>query len=106
MAAVGTSVDTGGMASAQQAMQQALDDIATAQSEVDNLQNTLMSMWKGEAATAFGGAVVQYISDLNFLNNSLTTIQQGMGSNAKVYVATNDSTVRATQSFSNGLPGL
>jgi WXG100 family type VII secretion target len=101
-----TSVSVEGMKAAQANFQNALDQCNTAYSNMSEQQGTLSGNWTGEAASAFGQALTQYLDDLQTVRTQLSTITEALSSNTGVYANTSEGSTQLAQSFANGLPGL
>ncbi len=101
-----TSVSVEGMVAAQGHFQTALDQCNTAYSSMSEQQSTLAGNWTGEAASAFGQALTNYLDDLQTVRTQLSTITEALSANTGVYSNTNEGSTQLAQSFATGLPGL
>jgi WXG100 family type VII secretion target len=101
-----TSVSVQGMVAAQGHFQNALDQTNTAYSNMTEQQSTLMANWSGEAASAFGQALTQYLEDLGTVRTQLASITETLSTNTGVYSNTNEGSTQMATAFRTGLPGL
>lgn len=106
MAGQTTSVDVQGMTAAQATFQNALDQVNTAYSSMTEQQATLAANWYGETASAFGGALDQWLQDFSTVRAQLTKILETLSANTGVYANTNDGSQQMAASFSSGLSGV
>lgn len=101
-----TSVDVEGMLKFQNKLSSALDVCNTAYTDMGEQQQMLAANWQGEAASAFGQALEQYLEDLAIVRNQLTSMAETMMANTHVYINTNGGSTALANAFKHGLPGL
>ena len=65
------ATDVLGMAAAQQAMQSIFTDLLTARGKMEDQQQQLAQVWTGEASSAFGIALNNFLTDFQTINNAL-----------------------------------
>ncbi len=101
-----TSVDIKGMVQAQQDFQQALDQINTIYSSMDEERDTLAANWAGEAASAFGQALGNWIDDLYAIQQELIIMTETLSIHTGIYADATETSTQAANAFQQGLPGL
>jgi WXG100 family type VII secretion target len=101
-----TSVDIQGMTAAQGNFQNALDQVNTAYSNMQEQQSTLQANWTGETASTFGNALSQWLEDFNTVKQQLAKITETLSQNTGVYANTNEGSQQMAGSFANGLSGV
>jgi len=101
-----TSVDIAGMKAAQVSFQNALDACNTAYNDMTEQQTTLQANWSGEAASAFGNALQQYLDDLYTVQQQLSSMLETLSANTGVYANTDGQSSDMANAFATGLPGL
>ena len=106
MASGTTSVDVQGMTTAQNSFQNALDACNTAYSNMTEQQSTLGANWSGEAASAFGQALNQFLEDLGTVRTQLSSMLETLSANTGVYANTDGQSSDMAAAFAGGLPGL
>ncbi len=102
----GTSVDIHAMTIAQGDFQNALDQVNTAYSDMDEQRGTLAANWTGEASSIFGGALQSWLDDFSTVKNQLTTILETLSANTGVYARTHEGSQQVASSFKSGLGDL
>jgi WXG100 family type VII secretion target len=101
-----TSVSVQGMITAQGHFQNAVDTCNTAYNNMSEQQATLAANWTGEASSAFGQALNQYLEDLGNVRTQLSTMLETLSANTGVYSNTSEQSTDLANAFSTGLPGL
>ena len=101
-----TSVSLEGMKAAQGNFQNALEQCNTAYTSITEQQSVLAGNWTGEAASAFGQALTNYLDDLQIVRTQLSNITEQLSQNTGVYANTNEGSTQLANQFSTGLPGL
>jgi WXG100 family type VII secretion target len=99
------STDVTGMAQAQQVMQEIYGELNSAVQMLGEQQATLASNWSGEAQTAFGQALENYMNDFNKINSALVGMLETMSQNTNIYVNTNDTSTSLATTFMNSTSG-
>jgi len=101
-----TSVDVQGMALAQQDFEAATAQVNSAYNSMAEQQASLAAAWTGEAATAFGHALIQFLDDLQAVGTELQAMTQTLATHTGVYSNSATTTVDTATQFSKGLPGI
>jgi WXG100 family type VII secretion target len=101
-----TSVDIRGMVQAQQDFQQALDQINTIYSSMDEERDTLAANWVGEAASAFGQALGNWIDDLYYIQQELIIMTETLSTHTGIYADATETSTQTADAFQQGLSGL
>ncbi|GGM51531.1 hypothetical protein GCM10012275_23020 [Longimycelium tulufanense] len=93
-------------------MQQAGNDIANTNQEIQGLLSNLrgqieplQSAWKGQAATAFHNLMERWNTDAKKLNDALMAISEMMGASAKSYVQQEEEQSQSMNSILGALGG-
>jgi WXG100 family type VII secretion target len=100
------STDVQGMAQAQQVMQNMYGELNSAMQALETQQGDLAANWSGEAQTAFGQALSNFIGDFGKINNALVGMMETMSQNTNIYVNTNDTSAAIANAFTNTTSGM
>ena len=100
------ATDVMGMSTAQQTMQSIYGDLNGAVQALGEQQSTLAANWSGEASTAFGQALNNFIEDFNKINSALVGMMEALAQNTHIYVNTNDTSTQMAQAFTNNTSGM
>jgi WXG100 family type VII secretion target len=101
-----TSVDVQGMVLAQQDFQGALDVVNTVYSSMTEERDTLAASWSGEAASAFGQALQNWLDDVYYVQQELIIMIETLEEHTGIYAKTNEGSQEMAQEFKSGLAGL
>jgi WXG100 family type VII secretion target len=101
-----TSVNIPGMVAAQGNFQNALDQVNTAFSNMQEQQSTLAANWTGDTASTFGQALEQWLSDMNTVKTQLSNMTETLSTNTGVYTNTNEGSQQMAASFTSGMSGV
>ena len=100
------STDVLGMAAAQQAMQSIFTDLLTARGKMEDQQQQLAQVWTGEASSAFGIALNNFLNDFQTINNALDGMMNALSANTNIYVNTSDTSTQMSQAFTAQTGGM
>jgi len=100
------ATDVMGMAQAQNVMQEIYGELNTAMQNLSEQQSTLAANWSGEAQTAFGQALDNFIQDFGKINSALVGMMEALSQNTHIYVNTNDTSTAMAQAFTNNTSGM
>jgi len=101
-----TSVDVTGMAAAQQAFQNAVDQVNTSYQSMESQQGALAAAWTGETSTAFGQALTRWLEDFGVVRTQLINILETLSANTGVYANTNEQATNAAAQVGKNLSSL
>jgi WXG100 family type VII secretion target len=91
------------MATAANQTEQAVDTIRGIQSSMNGQQEALQGGWKGEAATAFNNAFVQFNGDFTKVLQALQNLQEKLSASQKNYTATETANTQAASKITQAL---
>ena len=100
------ATDVMGMAQAQNVMQEIYGELNSAMQNLSEQQATLAANWSGEAQTAFGPALDNFIADFGKINSALVGMMEALSQNTHIYVNTNDTSTAMAQAFTNNTSGM
>jgi WXG100 family type VII secretion target len=100
------ATDVLGMAAAQQAMQSIYGDLNAAMQRMGDQQTQLAQVWTGEASSAFGVALNNFLADFQTINNALDGMMNALSANTHIYVNTSDTSTQMSQAFTSQTGGM
>lgn len=104
--AASAAVDVLGMGLSRVDFENAITQCNSAKANMTDQQATLRASWTGEASSAFGQALQNWLEDLSFVITQLNAILSTMGSNTTLYSNTHQTTIDTATQFGSTQAGL
>ncbi|MGP4014998.1 WXG100 family type VII secretion target [Saccharopolyspora sp. 5N708] len=95
-----------GMQQAGQIFSDRAADFTTESQRINDMMASLRSTWTGNASNNFNQAMDAWSASFQVIIEKLNNMRELMGINAKDYVAAEDDSSTAAQSFATALPGV
>jgi WXG100 family type VII secretion target len=90
--ALTTNVDIQGMVAAQSAFQSAVDDTSRTRTQMESQITSLVASWSGDAATAYLGAMTEWMSEYDRVCQALKSMLDTLSSNTGLYAGVHENT--------------
>jgi WXG100 family type VII secretion target len=105
-----TTVDLAGMSRAYSAFQNGVSQCTRSESNMEQQQATLRSVWEGEASTTFGSALHEWLNNFQTVTNELKKMTGVLEQNTASYRSTHQSTIdeasQVKSAVAQSLPGF
>jgi WXG100 family type VII secretion target len=93
------------MATAANQLQNAVDQVQSQQRTLTGEQESMMGAWKGDAASAFTNAFMQFNADYSKVIQAMQRIQEALAANLRNYTANEAANTTLSTKVSSALNG-